>query len=160
MSFGCENLVDPKEKKLAEALVTYRKEKGALIPILQEAQEIYGYLPAAVLKYIGKETGIPLARIYGVVTFYAQFRLTPQGRNLIQTCLGTACHVRGGSEILEVIENKLKIKDKMTTEDNRFTLEVVACMGACGLAPLMAVNGQVFGRLQPEKALEILANFE
>jgi NADH-quinone oxidoreductase subunit E len=156
----CENLVDPKEVKLNEIIIKYRHENGPLIPILQEAQGVYGYLPTHVLKHISKATRIPLAKIYGVVTFYSQFRLAPVGRNLINVCLGTACHVRGGAKILETVEKSLKIKDGATTEDGRYTLEIVACIGACGLAPVMSVNGQVHGRLSPESLAEILAKYE
>ncbi|ODA38931.1 NADH-quinone oxidoreductase subunit NuoE [Desulfosporosinus sp. BG] len=160
MCTTCENLVDPKQIKLDEVIIKYRDENGPLIPILQEAQEIYGYLPADVLKHISKGLRMPLARIYGVVTFYSQFRLTPVGRNLINVCLGTACHVRGGAKVLETIEKGLKLKDGETTEDKRYTLEIVACIGACGLAPVMSINGQVYGRLEPESVPEILAKYE
>jgi len=157
---ACEELVDPKQLKLDEVIIKYQHENGPLIPILQEAQEVYGYLPPHVLKHISKATRIPLAKIYGVVTFYSQFRLAPVGRNVINVCLGTACHVRGGAKILEVIEQSLKIKDGVTSDDRRYTLEIVACIGACGLAPVMSVNGQVYGRLVPESVAEILAKYE
>lgn len=160
MCTACENLVDPKQIKLDEVIVKYRYENGPLIPILQEAQEVYGYLPADVLKHISKATRIPLAKIYGVVTFYSQFRLAPVGRNLINVCLGTACHVRGGANVLDMIEKTTKIKDGETSEDRRYTLEIVACIGACGLAPVMSINGQVYGRLEPESVAEILAKYE
>jgi len=152
--------VDPKQIKLDEVIIKYRYENGPLIPILQEAQEVYGYLPADVLKHVSKGTRIPLAKIYGVVTFYSQFRLAPVGRNLINVCLGTACHVRGGANVLETIEKTTKIKDGETSEDRRYTLEIVACIGACGLAPVMSINGQVYGRLEPENVAEILAKYE
>jgi len=157
---ACENLVDPKQIKLDEVIVKYQSENGPLIPILQEAQEVYGYLPADVLKHISKATRIPLAKIYGVVTFYSQFRLAPVGRNLINVCLGTACHVRGGANVLDMIEKTTKIKDGETSDDRRYTLEIVACIGACGLAPVMSINGQVYGRLEPESVAEILAKYE
>jgi len=156
----CENLVDPKQIKLDEVIIKYQNENGPLIPILQEAQEVYGYLPADVLKHICKKTRTPLAKIYGVVTFYSQFRLAPVGRNLINVCLGTACHVRGGAKVLDMIEKTTKIKDGETSEDRRYTLEIVACIGACGLAPVMSINGQVYGRLEPENVAEILAKYE
>lgn len=160
MCTACENLVDPKQIKLDEVIVKYQSENGPLIPILQEAQEVYGYLPADVLKHISKATRIPLAKIYGVVTFYSQFRLAPVGRNLINVCLGTACHVRGGANVLDMIEKTTKIKDGETSDDRRYTLEIVACIGACGLAPVMSINGQVYGRLEPESVAEILAKYE
>lgn len=160
MSVGCENLVDPKDLKLDELLTHYAGKQGALIPVLQKAQEIYGYLPADVLKRISKGMRMPLVRIYGVVTFYAQFRLTPMGRNVVRVCLGTACHVRGGAKVLEMIEKELKIKDGGTTEDDCFTLEIVACIGACGLAPVFSVNNKVHGKMTPDKVAGVLAKFE
>ncbi|CAA7600721.1 NADH-quinone oxidoreductase subunit E-like [Acididesulfobacillus acetoxydans] len=156
----CQDLVDPKETKLAELLAGYAGQKGALIPVLQKAQEIYGYLPADVLRRVGRGLKIPVARVYGVATFYAQFRLTPMGRNVLRVCLGTACHVRGGAKVLETIEQELGVKDGGTTEDQRFTLEIVACIGACGLAPTMMINDQVHGRLTPDKVGGILAQYE
>lgn len=160
MCTACEELVDPKEVQLQEIIDKYKNENGPLIPILQGAQEVYGYLPAHVIKHISKAIRVPVARIYGVVTFYAQFRLTPMGRNLINICLGTACHVRGGAKIVETIEKELKIKDGATTEDGRFTLEVIACIGACGLAPVISINNEVHGRLSPDKIAGILAKYE
>lgn len=160
MGEACKDLVDPKEVKLDELISHYKSQKGALIPVLQQAQEIYGYLPEHVLKHISQEMEIPIAKVYGVVTFYAQFRLTPMGRNVISICLGTACHVRGGAKILDTIENELKIKDGETTEDGRYTLEIVNCIGACGLAPVISVNGEVHGRLTPEQIQGILAKYE
>ncbi len=160
MCTACEDLVDPKQVKLEEIITKYKHENGPLLPVLQHAQEVYGYLPAEVLKHISKALRIPLARIYGVATFYAQFRLVPSGRNVINVCLGTACHVRSGAKILETIEKALKIKDGATTQDRRFTLEVVACIGACGLAPVISINNEVHGRLLPESITEILAKYE
>lgn len=160
MCTECENLVDPKQIKLEEIITKYKQEKGSLIPVLQQTQEVYGYLPSHALQHISKALRIPLARIYGVATFYAQFRLTPSGRNVINVCLGTACHVRGGAKILETIEKELKIKDGATTEDRRYTLEVVACIGACGLAPVISINNEVHGRLLPGKIAGILAKYE
>lgn len=160
MSVECKDLVDPKEERLDELIARYKSQKGALIPVLQQAQEIYGYLPEHVLKHISKEMKIPIAKVYGVVTFYAQFRLIPMGRNVISTCLGTACHVRGGAKVLDKIEKELKVKDGETTEDGRYTLEIVNCIGACGLAPVISVNGEVHGRLTPEQIPEILAKYE
>ena len=160
MSVACEDLVDPKQTKLDEVIARYRLEKGNLIPVLQEAQDIFGYLPADVLRKISRELRLPLARVYGVVTFYAQFRLAPMGRNIIRTCLGTACHVRGGAKVLERIEEELKIKDGGTTDDQRFTLEVIACMGACGLAPVISINNEVHAKLTPDMVPAILAKYE
>ena len=160
MCTECEDLIDPKLIQLDEIIAKYKHENGPLIPVLQQAQEVYGYLPTHVLQHISKTMRIPLARIYGVVTFYAQFRLTPSGRNVINVCLGTACHVRGGAKVLQTIEKELKITDGATTEDRRFTLEVVACIGACGLAPVISINNEVHGRLLPEHITGILAEYE
>ena len=145
-----------KDRRLLEVLEKYKKQKGALIPVLQEAQEIYGYLPAECIKTIARELKIPPAKVYGVATFYAQFHLKPRGKHIVRVCLGTACHVRGGAKILEAIESNLGIKDGDTTEDLLFTIESVACLGACGLAPVMMVNDDTHGRLTPDKVAEVL----
>lgn len=151
---------DPKQVKLGEVLAKYKGGKGALIPVLQEAQDIYGYLPADVLRQISLELKIPLSQVFGVVTFYAQFHLKPRGRNIIRVCLGTACHVRGGAKILETIQKEIGVADGETTEDLRFTLESIACIGACGLAPVIMVNDDTHGRLTPDKIGAILAQYE
>ncbi len=150
---------DPKEIKLGEILAKYKQQKGALIPVLQETQEVYGYLPAEVLRRISFELKIPLSKVYGVVTFYAQFHLNPRGRNIVRVCLGTACHVRGGAKILETIQKELGIEDGQTSEDLRYTLESIACIGACGLAPVIMVNEDTHGRLTPDKLGKILAQY-
>ena len=141
-------------------LARYQGKKGSLIPILQEVQALYNYLPKDALEYIAASTGTPIAQIYGVVTFYSQFHLNPRGRNIIRVCQGTACHVRGGKVILQTIEKELGIKAGHTTEDLRFTLETVACIGACGLAPVMQVNEDTHGRLTPDKLSAILAKYQ
>ena len=126
---GGEN---PEKVQIDAILARYQGKKGSLIPILQEVQALYNYLPKDALEYIAASTGTPIAQIYGVVTFYSQFHLNPRGRNIIRVCQGTACHVRGGKVILQTIEKELGIKAGHTTEDLRFTLETVACIGACG----------------------------
>ena len=145
--------------KVDEILKKYQGAKGALIPVLQEAQNAYGYLPKDVLQNIAEKMDIPISRIYGVATFYAQFHLKPRGKNIIRVCQGTACHVRGGKAILKEIEDKLNIQAGGTTPDLLFTLETVACIGACGLAPVLMVNDDTFGRLTPERIPEILAKY-
>ena len=125
----------------------YRGQRGTLIPILQEAQNRYGYLSREVIGAIARATDNPVSRIYGIVTFYSQFHLKPRGRNIVKVCQGTACHVRGGKKILNFIEDKLGIKPGDTTADLRYTLETVACIGACGLAPVLMVNEDTHGRL-------------
>ena len=141
---------------LDEVLEEYRSERGAIIPVLQKAQAIYGYLPADVLKYISKGMGVPLSQIYGVATFYAQFYLAKRGRNSVRCCNGTACHVRGAARIISELEKSLGIKAGETTPDYRVTLEVVYCLGSCGLAPVAVINDQVVGRLVPEKAVQLV----
>jgi NADH-quinone oxidoreductase subunit E len=131
-------------------------QKGVLIPVLQRAQGIYGYLPAEVLKRISERMGVSLSQVYGVATFYAQFYLTRRGRNIIRECDGTACHVRGAAKIVHAIEQDLGIKAGETTPDYRVTYEVVYCLGSCGLAPVASVNDEVVGKLVPERMLEIV----
>jgi NADH:ubiquinone oxidoreductase subunit E len=132
---------------------------GALIPVLQAAQESYGYLPEPVLEAIGEHLNVPISQIYGVVTFYAQFHLEPRGKHVIRTCQGTACHVRNASRILESLKNTLGVSPGGTTPDLQFTLETVACIGACSLAPVMMVDHDTHGRLKPDLVPKILDNY-
>ena len=141
---------------LDEVLNQYKGEQGAVIPVLQRAQDIYGYLPAEVLHHIAKRLGVPLSQVYGVATFYAQFYLAKRGRNTVRCCDGTACHVRGAARILSTLENSMGIKAGETSSDYRVTLEVVYCLGACGLSPVAVINNQVIGRLVPEKMVELV----
>lgn len=152
--------IDGKKDKLLNTIASYRGEKGPLIPVLQEAQEIYGYLPDDVMKTVAKEMKIPVAEVFGVATFYSQFRFTPTGRNVIRVCMGTACHVRGALKVLKTLERELGIKAGMTTGDGKYTLETVACIGACGLAPVISVNHKVFGNMTSQMVSEILDKFE
>lgn len=138
----------------------YKGRKGSLIPVLQEAQDIYGYLPEAVLRKISENLQLPLSKVYGVVTFYAQFHLKPRGRNIVRVCLGTACHVRGGAKIAEAVTKAIGIKDGETTGDLRYTFESVACLGACGLAPVMMVNEETHGRLTPDLVAGLLEQYK
>jgi NADH-quinone oxidoreductase subunit E len=131
-------------------------DHGDLIPLLQKIQDTYGYLPREVLLDVSAATGIPASHMYGVATFYAQFHLTPRGKHLVQCCRGTACHVRGGNEILRTVTKALGIEDGQTSDDLEFTLETVACLGTCALAPLMVVDGKYHGKLTPRKAESIL----
>jgi NADH-quinone oxidoreductase subunit E len=135
-------------------LEKYAGQKGAIIPILQHAQEVYGYLPPEVLKEISQRTHIPLSRIYGVATFYAQFYLTQRGRHVIRVCDGTACHVRGAAKIIDELGNDLHILPGQTTDDYRVSYEVVYCLGSCGLAPVAVVDEHVEGRLTPAQLIE------
>ena len=145
--------------KLDEILKKYQGVKGALIPVLQDTQQAYGYLPKEVIENIAEKMNIPVSQIYGVVTFYSQFHLKPRGKNIIRVCQGTACHVRGAKAILAAIEDNLQIKAGGTTADLLFTLETVACIGACGLAPVMMINDDTHGRLNPEGVTEILGKY-
>ena len=141
---------------LEGVLKEYAKEKGSLISILQQAQDIYGYLPCDVIYHIAAETGNTPAKVMGVATFYTQFRLTPVGKYMIMLCQGTACHVNGAKRIEAAITQELKIADGETTEDGLFTLKCVACLGCCSLSPVMMINEDTYGSLTPEKAVQIL----
>ena len=141
---------------LDDVLKKYKGTKGSLITILQNVQDIYGYLPLSVLEHISNETGIYSSQIYGVATFYTQFRLNPIGKNLIFLCKGTACHVNGADKIEEAIIEELNIHDGETTLDNLFTLNNVACLGCCSLSPVMMINGETYGSLTPQKTKKIL----
>lgn len=141
---------------LYEALEEHKTERGAVIPALQKAQEIYGWLPEPVLKIVAQEMNVPLSQIYGVVTFYSQFYLQRRGRHIIRQCDGTACHVRGAARIIDVVENHLGIQAGETTSDYKYTFEVVYCLGSCGLAPVAMIDDHVVGHLVPEKLVSIL----
>ncbi len=131
-------------------------KRGNLIPILQGTQAIYGYLPAVVLAEISSQTGHSLSTIYGVATFYSQFRLHPVGKYIIRICHGTACHVQNVNAVGEALQTELKISDGGTTDDSLFTLETVACLGCCSLAPVMMIGSDTFGSLTPAKAVRVI----
>lgn len=135
-------------------------QEGRLIPLLQRAQETDGYLARERLLEIHRETGVPLATIYGVATFYAQFRLSPIGKNLIRVCHGTACHVAGAKDITEAIEDHLHICNGETTADRLFTLETVSCLGCCSLAPVIMVNNSTFGNLTRRQVVRVVRQFQ
>jgi NADH-quinone oxidoreductase E subunit len=145
--------------KLDAALQKYRGQEGSLIPILQEAQSLYGYLAEEVLVYISRALKISISRIYGVVTFYAQFYLTPRGRHTVRVCRGTACHVRGGKQILKAVQQHLSIGEGETTPDFKFTFETVACLGACALSPVLLVDKNYYGKLTPAKVDQVLKQY-
>jgi len=155
----CGGNDDKQFAQLDEILAKYQGVKGALIPVLQEAQNAYGYLPKDVIKRIAEKMNIPASQIYGVATFYAQFHLNPRGRNIIRVCQGTACHVRGAKAVLKAIEDQLQIAAGQTTPDLRFTIETVACIGACGLAPVMMINDDTHGRLTPASVPDIIKKY-
>ncbi|MDY7029039.1 MAG: NAD(P)H-dependent oxidoreductase subunit E [Spirochaetota bacterium] len=135
---------------------TFANVEGALIPILQTVQNSFGYLPEAVLKKISASLKIPYSEVAGVVSFYSYFSTVPRGKNIVRVCLGTACYVRGGKEVLEAIQEYLEIEVGETTEDRIFSLEVGRCFGACGLAPVVMINDQVYQRVKPAKVRDIL----
>lgn len=145
--------------KVDEILRGYHGSEGALIPVLQEAQKIYGYLPEEVLRRIGRKLGIPMSKIFGVVTFYAQFYFHPRGRHIIKSCQGTACHVRGAEGVLESISRKLKVNVGETTEDLQFSLDTVACLGTCFLAPVIMIDEDYYGKLTPKKTGDVMKRY-
>jgi len=145
--------------KLDEIINRHKGKPGCLIPVLEEAQVALEYLPVCVQKKIAKELNLPLSRVYGVVTFYSFFTMTPRGKHTVRVCLGTACYVRGGKAISETLEKEFGIKEGETTPDRMFTLETVRCLGACGLGPVMVVDEDVHGRVKPGKVKEILSQY-
>jgi len=147
------------EAQLKEFIAATKGEKGAAMPILQKAQEIYGYLPEEVQMIISEETGIPLSELYGISTFYAQFSLNPKGQHQVNVCLGTACYVKGSSAVLDKACSVLNCEPNSITADGRFSVDVTRCVGACGLAPVMIVDGEVYGRMVPEAVEGILKKY-
>jgi NADH-quinone oxidoreductase subunit E len=145
---------------LDEILTRHTGEPGALIPILQQVQDVYGYLPADALREVSRRTGASPSQIYGVATFYSQFYLTRRGRHVIRVCDGTACHVRGAAKIVDALGQKLHILPGQTTEDYRVTYEVVYCLGSCGLAPVAVVDDHVEGRLTPQALLDTVTGLK
>ena len=148
------------ESQLAELIAKYKGTKSPLIPVLEQAQDIFGYLPEKALKIISDELQISLAKIYGVVTFYSFFYLYPKGKYNISVCLGTACYVKGSGQIYDKLQSALGITGGQCTADGKFSLEACRCIGACGLAPVMTVNGEVHGRLTADMVDDILAQYE
>ena len=145
--------------KLDPILEKYRGQEGALIPLLQEAQAVYGYLSEEALVYLARGLKVPLSRVYGVVTFYAQFYTTKRGRHTVRVCRGTACHVRGGKGVLKSVQQFLGIGENESTPDFKFTFETVACLGACALSPVLLVDKTYYGKLTPAKVERILKQY-
>ena len=150
---------EEQRQRLFEAIEKRKNEKGAIMPVLQEAQEIYGYLPLEVQTMIAKELEVPLEEVFGVSTFYSQFALTPKGKYHISVCLGTACYVRGSQEVLDEICKILNLQPEDCTPDGKFSLTACRCIGACGLAPVMMINDEVYGRLTPDDIPGILEQY-
>lgn len=146
-------------KKIDEIIEKYKFKEGTLIPVLKETQEVIGYLPLEVQHYIAEGLRLHPSQVYGVVTFYSLFTMTPRGRHTVRVCLGTACYVRGGQAILDLLRKEFQIDVNQTTPDLRYTLEVINCPGTCGLAPVMCVDDDVHGVPEPAKALEILKEY-
>ena len=140
-------------------LINKRKQHGALIPLLQSAQDSYGYVPEKAIHYIGEVVNIPAAEIYGVITFYSQFRLKPLGKHVVRICEGTACHVNGAKNVLKVLQNELGIAVGETTEDGLFTLQSVACLGCCSLAPVIMIDDDTHGNLTADKTKKVIKKY-
>ncbi len=145
--------------ELLEIIEEYKEQPGGLMPVLQQAQDIYGYLPIEVQTMVAEGLGLSLSEVYGVVTFYSQFTLTPKGENRISICLGTACYVKGADKVLEALETELDIKSGDCTLDGCFSLDSARCIGACGLAPVITINDDVYGKVKPSEIPEILKKY-
>jgi len=147
------------EAKLLEIIEKNKNVPGAVMPVLQQAQDVYGYLPIEVQTMIAEGLNVSLAEVYGVATFYSQFSLNPKGKHRISVCMGTACYVKGADKILEALEEKLGIKVGECTPDGLFSVDSTRCVGACGLAPVMMVDEDVYGKITPDQIDEILAKY-
>ncbi len=145
------SMIDPLIEK-------YKDKKGNMIPLLQGTQDVYGYIPRAAFEKISREAGLELSDMYGVATFYAQFRLEPVGKYIVKVCHGTACHVQNANSVTDALKEALKVEDGGTTEDGMFTLESVACLGCCSLAPVMMIGDETYGKLSGSQAVRIIKN--
>ena len=154
------NGTEEQANALKEVIAQHKDQAGAVIPVLHKAQEIYGYLPIEVQTMIAEGLNVPLAEVYGIVTFYAQFSINPKGRYQIGVCLGTACYVKGSGEILEKVKEILGIDVGECTADGMFSIDATRCIGACGLAPVMTVNGDVYGRLVADDVCGIIEKYK
>jgi NADH:ubiquinone oxidoreductase subunit E len=160
LSMKNPDLTDEIMQQVDEIIDKYKGKPGCLIPVLEDCQRVVGYLPVELQEYISDRLNIPASSIYGVVTFYSFFSMVPKGRHVITVCLGTACYVRGTKAIMSRLNQELGLEVGQTTEDRRFSLEAVRCLGACGLAPVMVVDDDTHGWMNPKKALEVLENYE
>jgi NADP-reducing hydrogenase subunit HndA len=147
------------EAKLDAVIAEHKGEEGALMPVLQKAQDIYGYLPIEVQEHIALGMDIPLSEVYGVASFYSQFILNPKGEYAVAVCLGTACYVKGAGLLMDKLESLLGIKNGEISDDRKFSLDATRCIGACGLAPVLTVNEEVYGRLTPDMIKGILDKY-
>ena len=148
------------EAQLQAVIAQWKGKEGATMPVLQAAQNIYGYLPIEVQTMVAEGLGRSLEEIYGVSTFYSMFNLEPRGEHLVRVCLGTACYVKGAEKILDALKSELKISEGGVTPDGKFSLDVLRCVGACGLAPVMMINGEVYGRLTPDAIPAIIDKYK
>ncbi|WKV08745.1 NAD(P)H-dependent oxidoreductase subunit E [Thermoanaerobacterium sp. CMT5567-10] len=155
-----EKFDEEKVNKFKKVIDELKNVDGSLIAVMNEAQEIFGYLPIEVQQFISEEMNVPLTEIFGIATFYSRFTLKPSGKYKIGLCLGTACYVKGSAMVLEKLKEKLGISVGDVTSDGKFSLEATRCLGACGLAPVMMINGEVFGRLTPDDVDDILKKFD
>jgi NADH-quinone oxidoreductase E subunit len=144
---------------LRELIAGFPRDQSSLIPLLQQVQEQCGYIPRDAVDSVAGALGLFPSQVFGVITFYSQFYTAPRGRNVVRVCRGTACHVRGGKKILQLIQNELGIQDGETTPDFRFSLETVACLGACALSPVMVVNHSYYGKMNPKKIAAVLSQY-
>jgi NADH:ubiquinone oxidoreductase subunit E len=161
MRMGKGKRISKKDLAVFDRIITtYQGHRGSLIPVLQEIQDYYGYLPVEVQEIIAQGLRVPASEVYGVVTFYNFFTMVPRGRHTIKVCMGTACYVRGGKKILDRLERDLGVPVGGATEDLRFSLDVVRCLGACGLAPTMMVDNDVHQRLKPTKLDDVLQSYK
>ncbi len=154
-----DDFTEEQWRQVDEIIVLYRNKPGALIPVLEEVQGVTGYLPESVQRRVAKGLGVPLSRVYGVVTFYSFFTMKPRGRHQVHVCLGTACHVRGARSVLEGMQRKLKIQPGECTTDREFSLDVVRCVGACSLAPVMVVDKETYRRVDASELDQILQKY-
>ena len=151
-----EEKLNGAKRKIDDILIDYRLKPGALIPVLQHTQNIIGYLPPVVQEYVAQGLNLSASSVYGVVSFYSFFTMTPRGKHIIRVCMGTACYVKGGNIICKSLQKKLAVSPGGTTKDRQFTLEVVRCLGACGLAPVVVIDDDTHGQVDPGKAVELL----
>ena len=156
---GLEDFTSEQLAKVDEIILKYKSKPGALIPVLEQVQDVCGYLPMSLQLRVAKGLNLPVANVYGVVTFYSFFTMVPRGKNVIRVCLGTACYVRGGKRILEKMSENLGIEPGQCTEDRLFSLETVRCLGACGLAPVVVINDDTHGQMKPAKLDAVLNQY-
>jgi len=147
-------------RQVHAAIEENKGQAGALIPVLQRAQALIGYLPLPVLQMIARDMNVPLSTVYGVTTFYSFFTMVPRGKHVVSTCMGTSCYVRGGERILNTLQKELGIESGDTTKDGRFSLEMVRCLGCCGLAPVVSIEEKVYRRMTPTKMKEVLSSYD